>query len=508
MNNKSFRRKYTFVLLAYTLIILILWLFYHSIVLSYTQKTVNDTLQLESARLTSTMETKFSNMKISASLIGSSTYLKEFLTETDTTAYYEKAATVHEIISKVSSVEDPFDSVITINNAGEYYRFVGSMSNQAIERIVDNYSKAAPFFTIVSVDEKDYFCYISPVYSTQNIEANRIGDVIIINSLAKTRRILISSDIQGIDTAVVSQDKIIISTNGALEGRPFSEMEQGYRAVYTSAIDGTNLTMVAAVEGTVFDTPNRMFQVVAILVGILFLVILTILYRYLSQVIINPLLTTKEAMQMGLLGTQMDAHFVVNTLHTIEILLQKKELTSAEQVTNGLTEILKHQHGGMSNVFAELLVLEHYIGIMNIRYHQKFTVNMDVNEELAEYVMQGFLLQPIIENAFSHGFSRKNEDCVVTLTGSVADGKIIFTITDNGIGIEPDELSVLQKKLAAAGSSELPEQGLHGVALLNVQKRIQAKHGAQYGVFVESMLQTGTAVTLCLPAIKEETAKQ
>ncbi len=505
MNNTSFKRKFTIVLLVYTILILLLWLVYHNITFSYTQKTVNDALVMESDTLIEEIETKLSNMKTNAALIGSSSYVKEFLTEKDTAAYYEKATMVHEIISKVGGAGDPLDGVVTINNAGEYYRFIGGISNRAIEDLRAEFGDTSPVFTIASLDGRDYFCYISPVYSTNSMNVEKIGDIIIVNSLTKTRRLLANSSTKGIDTAVASEGVILFSTSSVLEGKQVEELGKDYRVVYDSAIEDTNLSVVATVEKAVFDTPILMFQMMAVLVGILFVVILTVLYRYLSRVIINPLLTTRETMHMELLGTQMDAHFVVNTLHTIEILLQKNEIKSAEQVTYGLTEILKNQHSGMSNVFVELSVLEHYIGIMNIRYHEKFRVDIEVDEELAEYVMQGFMLQPIVENAFTHGFSRRNSNCAVTLRGSLENRQIVFEISDNGIGIAPFDLAVLQTKLETANASELPEQGLHGVALINIQKRIQAKHGAQFGVWIQSRQHEGTTVTLRLPAIQDDT---
>ena len=505
MNNKSFKRKFTLVLFIYTILILCVWFLYHSVVFSYTHKNIMENLKLESGRLVSIISDELINMKTAASVIGGSVSVKDFLSEQTITAYYEKAAAVSEIIAKATSSATPFDNIITIDTAGNFYRFVGELSNRSIGYIYDTFGKDGGVFTSLRLDDNNYFCHISPVLNTSDNKAVRIGGVIIANSLVRTRRALVKNKVSDIDTAVISDGIILVATNEGLEGLPFSELEKRYNLISSTAIEGTTLSVVATVTKDTLSLPRRLFGLAAGVIVVLLGIIILILYHYLSKVMINPLLSTKEKMQLGLLGNQIDAHFMVNTLKTIELLLQRNETEHAETVSHGLSELLKHQHRGVCNIFDELSVLERYIEIMNIRFRNRYSVHYTIDDALMEYTMQCFVLQPIVENAFMHGFTEGRTDFMLTITGRLVHNTIVLEVRDNGAGMSASTLAAVQARLGAAQQNELPTDGLHGVALLNIQKRIQALHGKHYGVWVESTPQNGTTVTVRFPAEKDNT---
>ena len=114
------------------------------------------------------------------------------------------------------------------------------------------------------------------------------------------------------------------------------------------------------------------------------------------------------------------------------------------------------------------------------------------------------ILQPIVENALTHGLHNKDIHAELLIDGKVQDKMIIFEITDNGSGIPPAELQELQRKLSTVEIEDFPEPGLHGVALCNIQRRIRLRFGNEYGIVITSTMEKGTKVSVKLPFIADK----
>ncbi len=504
MNSKVFRKKFTITLLIYTSILLCIWILYNGVIYWSMNNTMYDNLEAEAERMLTSIDSDLSPIKISASLIGGSPYVKDFLAEKDIDSYYEKSEEANEIVAKVMGVNALFDHVITINEDGDFYRFVGSLSNETISVLFHELrGKDASFYTMM-LEGTGYFCYFAPVFSTNIDSPDRIGSILIANSLSRTRRMLEQGRPPGIETSVVAGEQILLSTEKALEGRQKSLIAESHDFFAEQLVKGTDLSVVVSANKDQYMPINAAFLGSSVLIILLFLISIFTLYRYLSKNMLLPLISTKDQMQMGLLGRQMDAHFVVNTLKNIEILIQKKETENAQSVMHSLCDILKHQQRGVCNVFVELNVLERYIEIMNMRHNKRYRIEVDIDEEMVQYAMPAFVLQPILENAFLHGFSGENEAFTVEIKGFIREDKMVFQIADNGLGIPEDRLPEIQAALEHARVKEYPQEGLGGVALLNIQQRIVSQYGSQYGIRIQSAVQRGTTVTIELPLLPDE----
>ncbi len=209
-------------------------------------------------------------------------------------------------------------------------------------------------------------------------------------------------------------------------------------------------------------------------------------------------------MRMGLLTVQIDAHFLVNTLDSIEALVDQGKTHEIKTTARNLAAMLKSRHeaGAEINVFEQMVDLERYIEIMNIRHDGKFDVELDADEELSHCRIPGQILQPIVENALTHGLGNKTGDCRLTVTGSLQEGHVFFEISDNGVGLPPAQLLALQDVLDAADAGEGDLYQLKGVALTNIQRRIREQYGAGYGLTVQATPKGGLTVVVRLPDIK------
>ncbi len=504
MNNKQLKKRFILVLTLHTLLVLALWFGYHNVASNYIRENAEENIKLATDRLLTNISDEFSHMKTVASVISGSEFVQDFLLETNVSKYYEKANTVSEIVAKVVYPITNADSVITITSKGNFYRFSGSLSNGSCQKIYHTLVNLGEVQTVVELDNMLFFCHISPVYTSDKVQ-QYAGSVVILNELQKTRRILTNSQIKGVDTAVILDGKIQLSSNLELEGLEENVLESLYDTVTVTKLSGTSLSITAAVTKDILRSGEQLFWIISFIIIVLLLIMIAILYRYLKVSMLNPLLKTKDKMQMGLLSNQIDAHFVVNTVIGINVLSLQGENEKAAKVSEGLATILSHQHTGNSlvNIFAEIEILEHYLYIMNIRHGGRYIANFNVDELLSEYRMPGLILQPIIENAINHGFKDKDSDCKLNIEGTISGEYILLKVLDNGIGISEQDLITISNNLSIAHEYEFSEQGLKGVALLNIQKRLKTEFGKKYGIKVESETGCGTTVTILLPKIKD-----
>jgi two-component system sensor histidine kinase YesM len=108
------------------------------------------------------------------------------------------------------------------------------------------------------------------------------------------------------------------------------------------------------------------------------------------------------------------------------------------------------------------------------------------------------MLQPIVENAIYHGINNKRGVGLINITGYIEEEDLVFAVKDDGIGIPPEKLNEIRNLLEC---KERNTDSL-GMGLFNVHERIRIMFGQRYGVEIESMFQTGTAVNLRIPALK------
>jgi two-component system sensor histidine kinase YesM len=560
----TLRTRFIIALAIYGVLASILWVGYYQISYNTISRIAKENTILVAENLIEQISLDFEQMNASAATIAGSGYVKDFLSERNKSVLYEKAVPVSEIISKTAFPITSSDSVITINADGDFYRFSGGLNNQSCQMLYEEFKDAGTVYTVAKLGETLYFCYNTPVYDLSGIKPDRIGSVVMLTGISKTRRAL--ENLNGapvIDTALILDSEIVLSNNPSLEQKPISELENQYAVVSTIGISGTPLSVAAAIPDSSLFPESNVFVITSFAFFGLLIITVAVLYNYLSGFFVRPMANIisnireigggtkdrlpgtgrqnfdalvadinemldrteqynaeliserqksfdaeliRQKMQMGLLASQMDAHFVFNTLTNIENLAEKGDYEKAAGMANGLAVLLRHQQKGdtLANVFDEFQVLEKYITVMNIRFDGKFAYEYDLDENLSDCLMPGFILQPIIENALTHGLQNRDQDARLSIRGTIQEHKIYFEISDNGVGIPPGKLKTIREDLLLDVIDDFPEPGLHGVALQNIQSRIHLKFGVEYGISIGSELDKGTTVTIILPYILEK----
>jgi len=211
---------------------------------------------------------------------------------------------------------------------------------------------------------------------------------------------------------------------------------------------------------------------------------------------------TKNQAQLLALRTQINPHFLYNTLNSIQGLAYQEKYKEICTVVNDLSYIMRYNINGnnMTLIKDEILCIKKYLQIIELRFPNRYQFNLNVDSTILDYQIPTFLLQPLVENAISHGLEPSTKNGTLTLTASLRENSILhFECADNGVGIPPQKLEELHQKLKNASSTCYPaSQNGSGIGLINVHMRIQLIYGEPYGLSLFSNSE-GTSICLDIP---------
>ncbi|WNS40816.1 histidine kinase [Paenibacillus sp. MMS20-IR301] len=213
-------------------------------------------------------------------------------------------------------------------------------------------------------------------------------------------------------------------------------------------------------------------------------------YELLSERLLQSQLKEKEA-ELRSLQAQIKPHFLYNTLDSIYWMSMLEEKEDIAQMALSLSESFKlslNKGKDTIPVFKELKHIEHYLIIQNLRFDNRFTYLPNIEPEVMGFEIMKLLLQPLVENAIYHGLEPKVGKGTITLTGKKDGEYLVFTVTDDGVGIKD-----IQKT----------EQGY---GMRNVQERLQIYYGPASSFSIISQPGAGTTIELRFPyaMLKEE----
>ena len=200
--------------------------------------------------------------------------------------------------------------------------------------------------------------------------------------------------------------------------------------------------------------------------------------------------------EMQLVRSQINPHFVYNTLETIRAEAYLHGQYAIADMTTLLGKTLRYgisRQGDCVTVETELAHLQDYIALQQMRLGQKLNVLVSVPEELRGCYMIRLALQPLVENAIHHGLPSGGETGLIRILGYQENGDLFFSVSDNGGGIAPEELSRLQAYIAGDNNDYT------SIGLRNTHCRLELFYGKPYGLSIRSVPGRGTSVTLRMP---------
>src|SRR5512134_2528265 len=212
--------------------------------------------------------------------------------------------------------------------------------------------------------------------------------------------------------------------------------------------------------------------------------------------------------ELRTLQAQINPHFLYNTLDTIIWMAESKKTDQVVKIVSALSDVFRISLSkGMDwiTIGEEMQLIRSYLTIQKMRYRDILDFKIEVNEDVAENTILKLILQPLVENALYHGIKNKRQGgTIVVRAYRKGSEEIQLEVEDNGIGFTPEKLAQLRAELEDDSGDIKLESGF-GIG--NVNKRIRLYYGKPYGLSIQSEYNTGSCVTLVIPA-KMETVLQ
>lgn len=211
----------------------------------------------------------------------------------------------------------------------------------------------------------------------------------------------------------------------------------------------------------------------------------------------------KKDLEYQILQSQINPHFLYNTLNSIKWMATIQNATGIAEMTTALARLMKSVSKGTAariTLKEELDLVHDYFLIQQYRYGGSITIQYQISrDELYQCLIHRFTLQPIIENALFHGIEPKGCAGRILVKAEdpiLPDGRhlLVISITDNGVGMSEETIRQVLKGDAPPTADFFRQVGIN-----NVNKRIQYNFGAAYGITIESRLGEYTTMKISLP---------
>lgn len=211
----------------------------------------------------------------------------------------------------------------------------------------------------------------------------------------------------------------------------------------------------------------------------------------------------KQEAQISALQSQINPHFLYNTLAVIDGMALKNGQTDIAEVSQVLGDIFRYSTGGneLATIEEELIQTGKYLQIYKFRKGHKLTFDIHIDPEVKDYLLPKLLIQPLVENAIIHGIDEKRDGGHIRIEAKGYKDKIKLNINDDGIGMDEEALNTLREKVIKEENLRTywHNKGEHHIGLANVNNRIKNHYGEAYGLQINSKKTLGTFIEITIP---------
>ena len=194
------------------------------------------------------------------------------------------------------------------------------------------------------------------------------------------------------------------------------------------------------------------------------------------------------ASRLDALASQINPHFLFNTLTSISSLIRSQPETARTLIVklSGLLRRLLRSQEHFVTLREELEAIDEYLDIEAVRFGPKLTIEKEIDPGTLGLIVPSMLLQPLVENSIKHGLAHKLADGRITIRSSRQGDHAIIDVIDNGVGIAPTD-------------EERVKEG--GIGLRNVNERLRVIYGANYQLQLDSVAGGGTCARIVIPEL-------
>lgn len=200
--------------------------------------------------------------------------------------------------------------------------------------------------------------------------------------------------------------------------------------------------------------------------------------------------------ELNFLQSQMNPHFLFNTLNAILVVCTKNNYSDVTDIIKNLSRLLRRLLRWKEDLVTleeEIQFIDMYLKIEKFRFRDKFEYVFDIEEEALHYKIPKMSIQPLVENACKHGIQTVQGTGLVTVKACVADGRLRIVISDNGKGIEPEQLREMLLSVRSENTSGL------SIGIRNVYRRFELYYNDQVRFNIHSKPGEGTVVSFEIP---------
>lgn len=186
------------------------------------------------------------------------------------------------------------------------------------------------------------------------------------------------------------------------------------------------------------------------------------------------------------LRTQLNPHFLFNTLNAISVMAMKGERQGVVRMLTLLSDLLRLSLDHTQQVVSlreELEILDRYLEIEHVRFRDRLTLERDIDPAVLDAEVPSLLLQPLVENAIRHGISRRPGTGIVRVEAEIVNGDCVeLRVLDTGPGVDG-----------------VPSRDGTGVGLANTRARLEQLYGSRQELILASRPEGGACTTVRLP---------
>lgn len=207
-----------------------------------------------------------------------------------------------------------------------------------------------------------------------------------------------------------------------------------------------------------------------------------------------------DSAQLELLKSQINPHFLFNTLNMIGCMANLEEAQTTEKMITSMSNLFRYNLKTSEQFVPlerELKVVQDYVYIQQMRFGSRIRYDSDIQVDSAKVIIPAFTLQPLVENAVIHGLSKKEQGGRLHLKIWQKDGRTVISVADTGLGMEEETRLRLEEALKARRTGKV------GIGLGNIYKRIHILY-ENGGMEIYSRAGCGTVVQMMIPQEVED----
>lgn len=211
----------------------------------------------------------------------------------------------------------------------------------------------------------------------------------------------------------------------------------------------------------------------------------------------------QKEMELKVLQSQINPHFLCNSLETIRGMALEQNMGDIAAMAASLGTLLRYNLTTVSPTVTlreEINFCTVYLRIQQYRFAKNVTYCFDIPQWALSTMIVKFSLQPLVENCFVHSVRPGPEPTRITISACQQEDNLIIRVADTGVGMDESVLDKIKHDLI---NKDITSGGAN-IGIVNVHRRIVNLFGPDYGVAVESVSDQGTTVLVKLPLIKKE----